>query len=221
MQAAQHGLDHIVDQHRLKARVGLRQRKDPGDRRRAAPRSDSGTNRRGRTSPTAGRWSSPAPRWSRGSAVPPRPWSAGSSSARRRAAFRADTCRSRVTPAERAACSTPRVSSVCARLKPAPPKPRSLRMPTRLITTSLPRKRSLSCASAIHIAVFQGQAGQHQQVLVLLPVARQNGDPVAVLDQARDQPGAQESGAAENDYGLRAHRFSELESVARRSRAAR
>ena len=32
--------------------------------------------------------------------------------------------------------------------KALPPKPRSLRMPTRLITTSLPRKRSLSCASS-------------------------------------------------------------------------
>ena len=47
------------------------------------------------------------------------------------------------TPADLAACRTPRVYSVCARRNPPPPKPRSLRMPTRLITTSWPRKRSL------------------------------------------------------------------------------
>src|SRR5271156_1070737 len=46
------------------------------------------------------------------------------------------------------ACNTVRVSSVCARRKPPPPKPRSFRMPTKLITTSWPRKRSLSCGSS-------------------------------------------------------------------------
>src|SRR5580704_17767661 len=57
----------------------------------------------------------------------------------------------------------------------------------------------------VNIAVLQCEAGQHQQVLVQLAVPRQHGDLMAVLDQARDQPRAQESGAAENDDGLEAH----------------
>src|ERR1700721_1923970 len=57
----------------------------------------------------------------------------------------------------------------------------------------------------IHIAVLQREPGQHQQVLVQLTVARQHGDLMAVLDQAGNQPRAQESGTPENDDGLEAH----------------
>ena len=39
----------------------------------------------------------------------------------------------------------------------------------------------------VDVAVLERQAGQHQQVLVLLAVARQHRDLVAVLDQAGDQ----------------------------------
>ena len=53
----------------------------------------------------------------------------------------------------------------------------------------------------VDVAVLQCEAGQHQQVLVLLAVARQHRDLVAVLDQAGDQPRAEKSGAAENADG--------------------
>ena len=62
-------------------------------------------------------------------------------------ALNADSCSKRGTPADRAASNRCWVNSPWARRKPAPPKPRSLRMPMRLMTTSLPRKRSLSCGS--------------------------------------------------------------------------
>jgi len=89
----------------------------------------------------------------------------------------------------------------------------------RLITTSLPRRCLAQLPFLVHIAVFQRQAGQHQQVLVLFPVARQYRDAAPVLDQAGDQTGPQESGAPENGYGLRTHPISEFESVARWFRA--
>src|ERR1700679_1585469 len=57
----------------------------------------------------------------------------------------------------------------------------------------------------IHIAVLQCEPGQHQQVLMLLTIPRQHGDLMAVLDQAGNEPRAQEYGTAENDDGLEAH----------------
>ena len=77
-------------------------------------------------------------------------------------------------------------------------------MPMRLITTSLPRKRSLSCASAYTSQFSSVSPGSTKQMLVLLPVPRQHRDSMAVFDQSGDQPGSQESGAAENGDGLRA-----------------
>ncbi len=53
----------------------------------------------------------------------------------------------------------------------------------------------------IHIAVLEVEPRQHQQMLVLFAVSRQNRDLMTVLDQTRDQPGAQETGAAENHDG--------------------
>src|SRR5271167_3398624 len=42
-------------------------------------------------------------------------------------------------------------------------------------------------------------------MFVLLRVAGQHGDPMAVFDQPRHQPGSQESGSAEHDYGQEPH----------------
>ena len=73
----------------------------------------------------------------------------------------------------------------------------------------------------VYIAVVEGEAGQHQQMLVQLPVARQHGDPMAVLDQAGDQPCTQETSAAEYADRKRLHVVSESESAVRQNRAAR
>jgi hypothetical protein len=56
-------------------------------------------------------------------------------------------------------------------------------------------------------------------MLVLFAVSRQNGDPPAAFDQPRDEASPEKSGAAENGYGLDAHRISVFESIARWSRA--
>ena len=125
----------------------------------------------------------------RESASPPRPWSASSSWAHPSAApSRYLQQPSRTLPSARPAGPS-RVSSVCARRKPPPPKPRSLRMPTRLTTTSLPRNALAELSFVVDVAVLQGEPGQHQQVLVQLAVARENGDAVTVLDQASPPAG--------------------------------
>jgi hypothetical protein len=112
--------------------------------------------------------------------------------------LRADTCKSLSTPAERAAFVED-ADEVDDHV---------------LAAEALAQLRLF-----VHIAVFQSQSGQHQQVLVLLPISRQHRDPMTVLDQSGDQTSPQEPGAAENGYGLRAHRISEFESIARWTRA--
>src|SRR6202012_4858840 len=57
----------------------------------------------------------------------------------------------------------------------------------------------------VDVAVHEGEPGQHQQVLVLLAIARQHRDRMPVLDQAGDQAGAEESGTAENANRQRPH----------------
>jgi hypothetical protein len=49
----------------------------------------------------------------------------------------------------------------------------------------------------VHVAIFQRKTGQHQQMLVLLAIARQGRDAVTVFNQARKQARSEESGAAE------------------------
>src|SRR5882672_11393295 len=94
------------------------------------------------------------------------------------------------------ACSTARVSSVWARRKPPPPNPRSLRIPTRLTTTSLPRKCSLSCASSYTSPFSSVRPGSTNRCLCCSR-SRQGRDAVTVLDQARDEAGSEEPGAAQ------------------------
>ena len=63
----------------------------------------------------------------------------------------------------------------------------------------------------VDVAVLESEPGQHEQVLVLLAIARQHRNRMPVLDQAGDQAGTEESGAAENADGQWPHEVTAVE----------
>jgi hypothetical protein len=72
----------------------------------------------------------------------------------------------------------------------------------------------------VDIAIVQGEARQHQQMLVLLAISRQHRDLVAVLDQPGNKTRSQKAGATEDANGCMLHGISEAESIQPQNRAA-
>ncbi len=220
MQTGSKGFDHVVDEYRLKSRIGLGQRKNSGDgaeesREAVQERVAGSENHRGLEDGPIERGIRLADqllRFTLGAQIIARRVNGG---------LERGNLQQPCNPGR-----SGRLQHSAGQFGVNPPESRAAE--TALIEDADEVDHDVLAAEVFaqlrfveHIAVQEAEPRQHQQVLVLLAVPRQHRHPAPILDQSGDQPGSQKSGAAENDYAVRTHPINGSESAARPSRGGR